>query len=122
MAEKQRAVFIATHAGEDPEKATIPFVMANAALASDMEATVILQSNGVWMGVRGHAEHIRSDAFPPLTDLIRSFMEAGGKMYVCAPCIKARGLTEGDLVDGAKVVAAATVIAESARAVSTFTY
>jgi len=121
MASK-KLVVIATHGDEDPERATIPFVMANAALASETDATVILQTTGVNLAVKGYAKHVRAEAFPPLTDLIRGFMEMGGKLMVCAPCIKTRAITEDELIEGAKVVAAATVVAETTAADATLVY
>ena len=80
----KRMVIIATQAGEDPERATIPFVMANAALASDTDVTVILQTTGVFLGVKDYAEHVRAEAFPPLNDLMRDFSELGGASCWCA--------------------------------------
>ena len=41
----EKILYIGTNAGDDPEKAAMPFVMANAALAMDIEATVCLQGN-----------------------------------------------------------------------------
>ena len=40
MAEKEEKIlYICTHAGEDPEKAAMPFVMANAAMTMDIKTT-----------------------------------------------------------------------------------
>ena len=121
MADK-KMVIIATHADDDPEKATIPFVMAIAALASETGATVILQSTGVMLAVKGYTKHVRTEAFPELPDLMKSYLEMGGRILVCAPCLKSRGITEGDLIDGAKTIAAATVVSETTSADATLTY
>ena len=118
----KKMVLVGTHAGEDPDRATIPFVMANAALASETDAVVILQSVGVMLAVKDQAKFIHAEGFPPLQDLMSSYMEMGGKILVCAPCLKARNITEADLIPGAKIIAAATVIAESTTADSTLVY
>ena len=47
-----KVAIIATHGPEDPERATLPFVMANAALVMETEAVVILQGNGVLLAGR----------------------------------------------------------------------
>ena len=39
--EKEKLVFIATHAEEEPEVASFPFLLANAAQAMDVEAVVL---------------------------------------------------------------------------------
>jgi predicted peroxiredoxin len=121
MASKKMVV-IATHGDEDPERATIPFVMANAGLASDTDVSVILQTTGVNLAVKGYTKHVRAEAFPPLTDLLKGFLDMGGKLLVCAPCLKSRGIAEDELVVGAKVIAAATVVAETTSADATLVY
>jgi predicted peroxiredoxin len=118
----KKMVIIATHGDEHPELATIPFVMANAALASDTDVSVILQSSGVNLALKGYTKHIRAEAFPPLTELMKNLLDMGGKLLVCAPCIKTRGITEDELVEGAKIIAAGTVIAETTSADATLTY
>lgn len=45
MAEK--LILMATHGPEDPERATIPFVTATAAQASEVDVLIGFQSNGV---------------------------------------------------------------------------
>ena len=48
MAEKKKKIlYVGTHAGDDPEKAAMPFVLACAALAMDIEVSVTLSGNGV---------------------------------------------------------------------------
>ena len=48
MAEKEKIVYIVTHAGEDPERATFPFMFATAAQAMEVEAVVTLQGSVFW--------------------------------------------------------------------------
>ncbi len=121
MASK-KMVFVITHGAENPEMATIPFVMANAALATDMEAVVILQSSSVFLAVKDFARHVRTESFPPLPDLIKSFFEQGGKLMACVPCLKARGIEETQLIEGTRLVASGTVVAEASTADSTMVY
>ena len=118
----KKMVIVATHAAEDPERATIPFVMANAALASDTEAIVILQTTGVMLAVKNYASHVRAEAFPPLQELMSTFQELGGKIFACVPCLKSRGISEDMLIEGVKQVAAATVVSETTSADTTLVY
>ncbi len=107
---KEKLVFVVTCAEEQPEKATIPFVLANAALAMDTEAVIVLQMMGVYLGMKDYAKHVHAAGFPPLQDLIESFREEGGRIFVCDPCIKARQISPDDLIEGAEIVAGATLI------------
>lgn len=118
----KKLVVIATHAFEDPERATIPFVMANAALASETDVTLILQTTGVMLAVKEYAKHLRAESFPALEELIRTFIESGGMLMACAPCLKSRGIAEEELIEGTRIIAAATVVAETTSADATLVY
>jgi uncharacterized protein involved in oxidation of intracellular sulfur len=107
---KERLLFVATYADDQQDRATIPFVLANAAMAMDHEAVVVLQLSGVWLGVRKYAEHVHAAGFPPLQELIDAFQEEGGEIWVCAPCIESRHISPEDLIEGAEVMAGATLV------------
>ena len=77
--EKEKLVFIATHAGEDPERASFPLMLANAAQSMDVEAVVVLQSNGVYLAKKGYAETISVPGFTPLKQLMDNYVANGGK-------------------------------------------
>ena len=99
-----------TYAKNDADKATVGFVVANAALASDKDTMVFLSTEGVRLAVRGYADDVHEPGFMPLTDLMANFAAAGGKIYVCSPCFKRRELDEGALVDGAMIVGGAKLV------------
>jgi len=60
--------------------------------------------------------------FPPMKDLLASFMEQGGKMWVCGPCIKTRGIDESALIGGATITAAGAVNVEALEADAVFVF
>jgi predicted peroxiredoxin len=124
MSEKEEMVmFICTHGGDNPEKAAIPFVMGCAALAMDVKAMVVLQEEGVHLAQKGYAEHMtKPGGFEPLPKLIADFLELGGELKVCVPCIKARNITEADLIDKAETTAAGQLIASAIKANAVLTY
>ena len=99
-----------THAKNDTDKATVAFVVANAAVASDKKTLVFLSIEGTRLSQRGFADDIHEEGFAPLKDLMKSFVEAGGEIYVCSPCFKKRQLDENNLVDGAIVVGGAKLV------------
>ena len=92
-----------THSKDDTDRATVGFVLANAALGSGKETLVFLSIEGVRLANRGFAESIHEEGFPPLRELMDNFAKAGGTIYVCAPCFKKRKLDETTLVAGARV-------------------
>ncbi|MBX5467230.1 MAG: DsrE family protein [Firmicutes bacterium] len=105
-----RFVVSITHAHDDPDKATVGFVVANAALASGCETLVFLSTNGVYLAVRGQADTIHESGFAPLKELMDQFVQEGGTIYVCSPCFKKRQLDEGTLIAGATIVGGAKLV------------
>jgi len=99
-----------THAKDNTDKATVAFVVANAAVASDRETMVFLSTEGVRLGVRGYADDIHEEGFAPLRELMANFAAAGGKIYVCSPCFRRRKLDENNLVAGAILVGGAKLV------------
>jgi predicted peroxiredoxin len=80
MAEK--IVFVATHAKDDPERASYPIMLANAAQSMDVEAVVVLQSDGVFLAQKGYADDISVSGFTPLKQLIDTYVANGGKFLL----------------------------------------
>lgn len=122
MAEGKKFVVMVTHGPDNPEMATIPFVMAAAAASADIEVVVGFQGPAVELVKRGVAETVSAPEFKPLAELINTVREFGGTYLVCGPCIKSRGIAEADLIDGAKVVTAGRFVAEIAGATNALVY
>jgi uncharacterized protein len=99
-----------THAKDNTDKATVGFVVANAAVGSGKETLVFLSVEGVRLSQKGFADQIHEEGFAPLRELMENFAKAGGTMYVCSPCFKKRKLDETSLVAGASVVGGAKLV------------
>jgi predicted peroxiredoxin len=99
-----------THAKDNTDKATVGFVVANAAVGSGKETLVFLSVEAVRLSQRGFADTIHEEGFAPLKELMENFAKAGGTMYVCSPCFKKRKLDENNLVAGASVVGGAKLV------------
>ncbi|NUN47910.1 MAG: DsrE family protein [Candidatus Brocadiae bacterium] len=95
---------------DNTDRATVAFVIANAAVASDKQTMIFLSIEGVRLSQQGFADGIHEPGFDPLKTLMEKFVKAGGKMYVCSPCFKKRGLDEGKLVEGAAIVGGAKLV------------
>jgi uncharacterized protein len=99
-----------TCAKNDADKATVGFVIANAAAASEKETMVFLSIEGVRLASPGYADDVHEEGFAPLKDLMANFVKAGGKIFVCSPCFKKRKLDETKLVAGATIVGGAKLV------------
>ena len=120
---QEKILYMCTCGRENSEKAHIPFVLANAALAMDIEAVIVLQGDGVHMAVPGYADTMPpGGGFPPIKKLLADFLENGGKMWVCGPCIQNRNLAESDLIEGSEVTAAGSVNLAAIEADAVFVF
>jgi predicted peroxiredoxin len=99
-----------THAKDNADKATVAFVIANAAVGSGKETLVFLSIEGVRLSQKGYADGIHEEGFAPLRELMENFARAGGTIYVCSPCFKKRKLDETGLVAGAAIVGGAKLV------------
>jgi predicted peroxiredoxin len=124
MSEKNgKIILMCTHGPEDSERATIPFVIATAAQASDIPVLVGFQVNGVMLARKGCAEHVFAAGFPPLKELMDIYLENGGELFVCGPCVQSRKINpEEEFISGAKIVNAATFAKEISEAVNVLVY
>ena len=111
-----------THGEEDPERATLSFVVGNVAATADQEAVVLLTIEGVRLATEGYADGIQKEGFQPLAEVMHSFRANGGQVWVCGACAKPRGIGEADLVEGARLVTAANVVECMAAGASTLSF
>jgi uncharacterized protein involved in oxidation of intracellular sulfur len=107
----KKLVIIATHAEENPGKATLPFVIGSSGLAMDVEVVIILQIAAVYLAVKGYADDIHAPEFAPLNELLDIFLDGGGGLMVCSPCIQARNIDSEKLKFLDKIPYALLVIA-----------
>jgi predicted peroxiredoxin len=118
----EKIVIFATHGPEDPERATIPFVFANAAIAMDVEVTVVLQGTAVLLAKKGCYEYIICAGYDPIQKLVDTFLELGGKLFVCVPCIQERSITSDMLVEKAELAKSGRAIQEVLEAKAVLNY
>lgn len=99
-----------TNARNNPDSATVGFVVANAGIAAGQEVYVWLSLDGVYLSQQGYADGIQVEGFKPLSELITSFVDNGGQVITCPPCFKSRGLDEGKLVRNAVLAGGARLV------------
>jgi len=105
---KQIMIWV-TSGPDNPEKAVLPFIIANAGFVHDAKVYVMLAGSGVWLAKKGVAEHVNCCKWK-LQDLLNNFLESGGELVVCSPCMQERDMSEEELIDGARIGAAVEVL------------
>jgi predicted peroxiredoxin len=122
MNAEKKIAYIVTYGDDNPEKATIPFILATGAMTMDVTPVIILQSNAVMLAVKGYADKVQFKEGISLKQLIENYTGAGYPLLLCSPCVEKRKLTEKDFIDGAIIVGAARVTEEVLSSVNVLTY
>ncbi len=110
-------IVIGTHGEENVEKATMTFACAGASSALGMKTKVFLTGNGVKLAQKGFVDGLPAvEGMASLKDLMKAYLESGGKIQVCIPCIESRGIDKGSFVEGVKFMNLMDFAAEAAEA------
>ena len=111
-----------THGAEDPEKASLPFIVGNVSATADQDTVVFLTSNAVRLATHGYADDITFADHPPAGKILADFVTNGGRVWACGACTGPRGITAEDLVDGATIVTAANLAEALVNGASTVAF
>ena len=113
MSNNEDSLFLVASWGtEVAERCYAPFVIGTTAQASDVKANIFLMMDAVLLAKKGYAKKVKAPGFPPLVDLIKSFRDEGGKVYVCSNSAAFRGISENDIIEGSEIAGAALMVDE----------
>ena len=102
---KKSFLVIGTHGDEELEKATMIFACAGASTALGIRTKVFLTMNGVKLAQKGYAEKLKPvEGMAPVKQMIDAFLQSGGKIQVCIPCLESRGIDKNQFIDGVEFV------------------
>lgn len=111
MSQQQRKyLFTVTTFDADADRLATPLVLANNALAAGGDVLVWVSLEGVKLAKRGDVDGLIPKSFPPVVDLLNTFIENGGRIGVCPPCAKTHGVTPENMVANAEFMGGAAVI------------
>ena len=91
---------------EDPERVTVAFLVAGAALEQGRQVAIFLTKEAVRLALPGHAEAVACDGCPPLSRLFEQYADGGGELLVCPICFGARKLDESELTGNSRLAGA----------------
>lgn len=98
-------VVMMTH-GPEEEDSSVGFTIANGGITAGLDVSIFLTSSAVDIVRKKAADLTQVQPLEPLAELVQDFLQRGGTLWACAPCVKARGYTEDDLIDGVVVTGA----------------
>ena len=110
MAEQKKQLVVVITCGLEDEKMSVAWSVANGGINAGLEVTVFLTSSAVDCMRKGAAENVHLNPFDPkLGEMIQNLTSRGGRIIVCPPCIKVRGYTEDDLLEGVIIKGSAAI-------------
>jgi predicted peroxiredoxin len=95
--------------GADHELSSVGFTIANGGITAGLRVYAFLTSSAVDLVRKRAADMTHVPPMDPLKALIEDFLRRGGTIWACPPCVKARGYTEADLIDGVQIQGASAM-------------
>ncbi len=108
--ETRDLVLVITH-GIDHELSSAGMVIALGGMTAGLRVSIFLTSAGVDIVRRGASDMTHVKPLEPLANMLRDFLTRGGTLWACTPCVKSRGYTQDELLDGV-IVAGSSVMHE----------
>src|SRR3972149_7073432 len=115
MAQENRELVVLMTHGADHELSSVAFTIACGGLTAGLKVCAFLTSSAVDLVRRRGIDLTHVQPLDPLKTMIDDFMARGGAIIACPPCVKARGYTQQDFIDGV-TIAGASVMHEKFKA------
>ena len=122
MANSTRKLVVMITHGIDHELSSVGFTIANGGLTAGLDVSIFLTSAGVDLVRKRAADTTQVHPLDNLKELMGDFLQRSGKLYACTPCVKSRGYTEADLLDGVTITGASVMHAQIAEGAATLTF
>ncbi|MGH2766397.1 MAG: DsrE family protein [Actinomycetota bacterium] len=111
-----------SHGKEDPERATLPFIVGNNAAIAGQDVRILLTIEGVWLATEGGADGVHQEGLPPLAEIMKEYVANGGQVWACQSCTKPRGIGDDRLVEGARIAAAMQAVEFLSQGAASLTF
>ena len=115
MSQDPRELVVLMTRGADHELSSVAFTIACGAITSGLKVTAVLTSAAVDLVRKRSVEMTQVAPLDPLKVLIEDFTARGGSIVACPPCVKSRGYTQEDFIEGV-TIAGASVVHEKLKA------
>lgn len=106
---QNRELVVLVTRGTDHELSSVAFTIACGGITSGLKVYAFLVSAGVDLVRRKAVDLTHVPPLDPLQALMQDFLARGGTIWACPPCVKARGYTQEDLIDGVTIQGASAM-------------
>ncbi|MDQ0395043.1 DsrE family protein [Labrys monachus] len=122
MAEIVKKLVVLVTKGIESELSSVAFTIANGGITAGLQVSIFLTSTGIDL-VRKRGQAMTQVApLDPLAKLIEDFMQRGGAVWACTPCVTSRGYQQEDLLDGVVITGASLMHGEIKAGAATLSF
>lgn len=119
--ETEKLVILATR-GIDSELSSVAFTIANGGITAGLKVYMFLTSAAIDLVRRKGQTMTHVPPLDPLLKMITDFLQRGGTIWACPPCVTARGYEQADLLDGVIIAGASVMHAELKQGAATLSF
>jgi predicted peroxiredoxin len=104
MADTQKELVVLMTKGLESEISSVAFTIACGGITAGFKVYAFLTSSSVDLVRKRATDITQVPPLDPLKALIEDFMKRGGTIWACPPCVKSRGYTQEDFIEGVTIV------------------
>lgn len=108
--------------GIESELSSVAFTVALGGITAGLKVSIFLTSTAVDLVRRGGQSMTRVAPLQSLEEMITEFMQRGGAVWACPPCVQTRGYDLSDLLEGVEIQGASAVHAEIKNGAATLSF
>lgn len=109
MSETHKELVVLMTKGADHELSSVAFTIANGGMTAGLKVYAFLTSSAVDLVRKRAVDFTHVQPLDPLKALIDDFLRRGGTIWACPPCVKARGYTQEDFIEGVVIQGASAM-------------
>ncbi len=102
----ERNLVVVISSGPHEEKASIGCTIANGGITAGLKVSIFLTGDGVDLVRKNSCNQVQHHPLELIKDLVADFLKREGALWVCKPCVSARGYTQEDFIEGAIITGA----------------
>jgi predicted peroxiredoxin len=109
MSEPSQELVVLMTKGADHELSSVALTIANGGITAGFKVYAFLTSAAVDLVRKRAVELAQVAPLDPLKVLIDDFIRRGGTIWACPPCVKSRGYTQEDFIEGVVITGASAM-------------
>ena len=107
--QSNRELVVLSTRSTDHKLSSVDFTIACGAITSGMKVYAFFVSLAVDLVHRKAVDVTHVPPLDPLKSLMEDFIARGGTLWACPPCVKARGYSQEDFIDGVAIQGASAM-------------